>query len=486
MSGLGVNGLSVWLPRRGTVLDGVDLAIPSGSLALLIGRIGSGHSTLLNALAGQLPAGAVFRGRVTIDGHPTAGYAPTELAGAVRLLGDRPLPDLTVRELVHRARDQVVADLGLTAVLDRRPSQLDPGTRAAVRIAHAVGDPGCRLLLLDQVLGPLPAELRPVAVRAVLGAARRGTTVLWAEHLIEYVVAEADLVVESLPGGERRLSQARQWAPRTVPAPPLMALARALGLPREQWFDRQAVAQHRAVRDALAGTGNLRRSAGDTVAVVGGADLGLADQEVELRYGEPLGVVTAHPGDGRELLLARRLLQRISRMSRTPLAGTAVDQSGASVAAICQVWERRHQLPPGVVADRLADLAALRLPDPLAQHSAGERAALRWALESAKPGPRLFVEPTGGLDPAFRRALAEGLAGDATAVTLVVSSDVEFLVRGCRRLLVVDGDRLVGDGAPAAVLQQLPALPQIAELCAPRPVTRVRECLGTHAHRRLL
>ena len=63
-------------------------------------------------------------------------------------------------------------------------------------------------------------------------------------------------------------------------------------------------------------------------------------------------------------------------------------------------------------------------------------------------------------------------------MTLVVSSDIEFLVRGCARILVVDGDRVAGDGAPAAVLSQLPALPQVAQVCAPRPVSRVRDCLG--------
>jgi ABC-type glutathione transport system ATPase component len=76
------------------------------------------------------------------------------------------------------------------------------------------------------------------------------------------------------------------------------------------------------------------------------------------------------------------------------------------------------------------------------------------------------------------------LADDFDAVNLVVSQDVEFLVRACRRILVVDGADLVADGGPASVLGCLPALPSIAELCAPRPVTRVRECVDRSQGRR--
>ncbi|MCW5953091.1 MAG: ATP-binding cassette domain-containing protein [Propionibacteriaceae bacterium] len=471
-------GLSVWLPGRGTVLKDLELALPQGSVTLLVGRNGTGHSTVLSALAGRLPAGAIRHGGIRIDEQETTGLTAAELAGAVRHQGGRPLPDLPLRQLLEGTDPQLLDDLGLGDVLDRVPGELEPTARGAARIALAVRGRGHRLLLLDQVLAPLSPTHRPVAARAIAAAARRGATVVWAEHLIEHALPVANLVLESLPGGEFRLSARQDWAPRTIPAPPLMALARALGLPREHWLDATRLADHPAVLGALPGVGGSRRWRGDTVAVIEGEQLGLPGHPVELRYGEPLGIVTSHPGDGRELGVARRILRGLGRPARAPLAGTATEAVGASVMETSRAWERRYRLPAGAVTERLAGKAELRPEAPLGQHSEGERAALRWALEAAKAGPRLFVEPTAGLDPAGRREWAAELADDATSVSVVVSSDIEFLVRACRRILVVDGEQVAGDGAPAAVLNQLPALPQLAELCAPRPITRVRECLA--------
>ena len=477
MNAVQASGLSVWLPGRGTVLAALDLVLPPAAVTLLVGRNGSGHSTLLQVLAGRLPAGAIRQGGIRLDGQDTTGLTAAELAGGVCHQGSRPLPGLPLRQLLAGADTDLLAEFGLTEALDRTPAGLDPTARAAVRIVLAVQGSGHRLLLLDQVLARLAPAHRPVAARAIATVARRGTAVVWAEHLIEHALPVADLVLESLPGGEFRLTPRTAWAPRTVPAPPLRAWGRALGLPREHWLDTTRLAAHPKVLGALPGTGGFRRWHGDTVALLTGDQLGLPGHQLELRYGEPLGVVSFQ-GDGRDLLIARRILRGLGQPARAPMAGTATDAPGASVAAICQAWERRYQLPEDTVAERLAGKAELRPESPLGQHSQGEQARLRWALETAKPGPRLVVEPTMGLDPAARRAAADELADDTTAVSVVVSSDLEFLVRACRRIIVVAGERIVADGAPAAVLPALPALPQLAELCAPRPITRVRECVA--------
>lgn len=484
MTGLRIDGLSVWLPGRGTVLEEVDLVVPQGSLTLLAGRSGSGHSTLLKALYGRLPAGAVTTGRVLIDGHDVTGFTPAELAGGVRFVDRGQLPVARVRELIDGIEPELVADLGLGPVLDRSTDELDETGRALVRIAYAVAGRACRLLLLDQLLAPLPAQERRRAARAVAARAARGTTVLWAEHLIEHALPVADAVVEALPGGERPLVSAGSWAPRTIPAPPTMALARALGLPRRDWANLNAIRSHDLVRGALPGAAEPSRWHGDTLAVIPGDQIGLPGREVEVHYGEPLGIATAHPGDGLDLAVACRLFRRIHPGRRLLLARTATWQATAGVGAICRAWERRDGLQRGRVHDHAAALATLRPSAPLAQHSDGEVTALRWAMELARTGPRLFVEPTAGLDPAGRRLLAETLADDFDAVNLVVSQDVEFLVRACRRILVVDGGELAADGGPATVLGHLPALPSIAELCAPRPVTRVRECVDRSLGRR--
>ena len=51
----------------------VELAIPEGELALVIGRTGAGKSTLLKAINGLVPhfTGGTLAGRVLVDGRDT-------------------------------------------------------------------------------------------------------------------------------------------------------------------------------------------------------------------------------------------------------------------------------------------------------------------------------------------------------------------------------------------------------------------------------
>src|SRR3954466_6351312 len=62
---LRVSGLDVSFGAR-TVLHDLDLTVSPGRRTGLVGENGSGKSTLLRALAGTLPAGAVFSGRVDV------------------------------------------------------------------------------------------------------------------------------------------------------------------------------------------------------------------------------------------------------------------------------------------------------------------------------------------------------------------------------------------------------------------------------------
>lgn len=72
----------------GTVLDGVDLALPGGALTAVVGRSGSGKS-LLAALAGRLAD--PDDGEVRLDGVPLADVDHLELRRAVAYGFERPL-----------------------------------------------------------------------------------------------------------------------------------------------------------------------------------------------------------------------------------------------------------------------------------------------------------------------------------------------------------------------------------------------------------
>lgn len=82
---LEVRGLSIEVDGR-TLLDAVDLTMPPGTVTAIVGRTGSGKSTLVDALCRMIdvPAGTIFLDGVDITTLPLAtlrgsiGYAPQD------------------------------------------------------------------------------------------------------------------------------------------------------------------------------------------------------------------------------------------------------------------------------------------------------------------------------------------------------------------------------------------------------------------------
>lgn len=84
--------------------------------------------------------------------------------------------------------------------------------------------------------------------------------------------------------------------------------------------------------------------------------------------------------------------------------------------------------------------------------SSGERrrVCLAGAL-ACRPGLLLLDEPSSGLDPRGRRELAELLLR-LPATLVIASHDLEFVRKVCGRAAVVDGGRIVAEGATAGIL----------------------------------
>jgi ABC-2 type transport system ATP-binding protein len=149
--------------RYGThvALDGVDLAVPAGSVYGLVGPNGAGKTTLLAVLAGlrKQSSGSIH---LTVPRH------------AVAVLPDTPQfdPWLTGREVVSLARhlvapglpeervDRVLVDAGLAEAAGRRVGGYSRGMLQRLGIAATVvTEP--ELLLLDEPASALdPAGRR--------------------------------------------------------------------------------------------------------------------------------------------------------------------------------------------------------------------------------------------------------------------------------------------------------------------------------------
>lgn len=179
-------------------LRGVDLSLASGELLWVVGRNGSGRSSLLRGLMGL----ASTRGTARLDGQALGALAPWEIAR----LGVGYAPDtrevfgtLSVREnlMVVPARAQWCTAAEL---LDRFPplrtrarvaaGRLSGGEQKLLAIARAALG-ATRLLLVDEPYEGLAAPMCD-AVDALLGQAlRAGVAVICTDRGIERLAAQA-------------------------------------------------------------------------------------------------------------------------------------------------------------------------------------------------------------------------------------------------------------------------------------------------------
>jgi len=151
-------------------LDDVSLAIPTGSLTVLLGPSGSGKSTLLRVIAGleQPDSGevAIFETDAT-DLPPQkrgVGFVFQHYASFKRMsvrdnvafgLKIQKRPKKEIRSRVEELLELVQ----LHGLADRYPSQLSGGQRQRMALARALAvEP--RVLLLDEPFGALDARVR--------------------------------------------------------------------------------------------------------------------------------------------------------------------------------------------------------------------------------------------------------------------------------------------------------------------------------------
>ncbi|PHK94317.1 molybdenum ABC transporter ATP-binding protein [Pseudoroseomonas rhizosphaerae] len=194
--------------RLGAFALEAAFAAPPG-VTVLFGPSGSGKSSILAAVAGLLRPAA---GRVALDGAPLTDTArgvflpPERRRCATVFQEGRLFPHLSVasnlRYGLRRAPRgaagpgfaEVVALLGLEALLERRPARLSGGEKQRVALGRALlARP--RLLLLDEPLAALDAPRRQ-EVLPFLEALRdrAGLPMLYVTHALD----EADRLADTL------------------------------------------------------------------------------------------------------------------------------------------------------------------------------------------------------------------------------------------------------------------------------------------------
>ncbi len=186
------------LQKDRPILRNVDLEINSGDFCYLIGSTGSGKSSLLKTLYGELP---LIKGKGKIVGFDLRKLKTKDIPYLRRKLGIvfqdfKLLTDKNVYEnldFVLRATDwkdktkrkfrieEVLTDLDLTDKMYKYPFELSGGEQQRVSIARALLNKP-ELILADEPTGNLDPETSNDIMKVFKKLNKNGQTMLMATH----------------------------------------------------------------------------------------------------------------------------------------------------------------------------------------------------------------------------------------------------------------------------------------------------------------
>jgi molybdate/tungstate transport system ATP-binding protein len=197
-------------------LRGISFAVPTGQYGVLMGKTGTGKTTILEAICGLKPVSA---GRISLDGRDVTqlkpaergiGYVPQDAAlFSTMTVREHLAFSLVVRRWTDAAIGRRVAELaellGITPLLDRRPHGLSGGERQRVALGRALA---CHppILCLDEPLSALDDDTRQDLCTLLESVQKAtGVTTLHVTHHRDEAGRLADRILVIENGGVKEL-----------------------------------------------------------------------------------------------------------------------------------------------------------------------------------------------------------------------------------------------------------------------------------------
>ena len=516
-----------------TVLENLNLEIAEGEMVLVIGPTGSGKSSLLRLINGLVPhhTGGILAGDVSVDGHSTQLVKPGGMAHLIGIVGQNPangfVADTVEEELafgmetlnlpndVMRKRVEEVLDLlSLAPLRDRSIATLSGGEQQRVAIGSAlVSHP--KVLVLDE---PTSA-LDPIAAEEVLSILHRlvhdlSLTVVIAEHKLERVIQFADRIVHINGAGVAQIGTPEDILMHSPIAPPIVHLARALGLKEIGVSVREMRRMTTDIRDKeYVQTDVTPITLGKVVievkdlSVIYDGKAALKSLSANISSNEIVAVMGRN-GAGKSSLL--KSLAGISQLAtglvdvsgfnpqnlkgkerRSTIGFIPQEPSdllyGQSVQIECDQADKDNQMPGGTTAQILHQLVPGISPSTHPRDlSEGQRLGLALSIVlSSNPAVLILDEPTRGLDYQAKKELTRILIDFARATSkcvVLATHDVELVAELATRVMfLADGD-IVADGTTLDVLLSSPAFaPQVSKVMSPLPWLKVSDVVAAIA-----
>ena len=191
-----------------TVLKNVNLSVEEGEFVYLIGKVGSGTSSLIKTMYAEIP---IESGEAKVFDYDLAEIRRRDVPmlrrkiGVVfqdfQLLTDRSVADNLLfvlkatgwkdKEEMQERIDEVLKQVGMENKSYKMPHELSGGEQQRVVIARSILNKP-KLILADEPTGNLDPETGHQIVLLLRGIAEKGTAVIMATHNIN--------LVEEFPG----------------------------------------------------------------------------------------------------------------------------------------------------------------------------------------------------------------------------------------------------------------------------------------------
>lgn len=501
------------------ILENVNLTIPSGELALVVGKTGSGKSTLLSLINGLVPnfTGGNFIGDVLVNDRSIRRYPPRDFADLVGIVRQDPrasfVTDVVEDELAYgmeqlgispstmRRRVEEVLDLlGLNELRNRSLTSLSGGQRQRVAIASVLTT-NPKVLVLDE---PTSA-LDPSAAEEVLAAIQRlvhdlGLTVVLAEHRLERVVQYADRVIVVNRDAEVYSDRPVQVFATSLLAPPVVELGRTAGWSPLPLTVRDARKFADELRNRLIKSKPRIRINPPTKTVVSIENLNfnysnlraLRDININISDGEIVALMGRN-GSGKSTLLSQLVglisptsgSVSVNGMNPTHMTGRELIANvglvpqeptdlliSDSVAKECIASDSDSGAIPGSTLNIFEQLATSVSEDAHPRDlSEGEKLSLALAVVlAAKPTLILLDEPTRGLDYIAKVQLVNNLQKlvKKNHTIILATHDVELAAEVATRVIMLAEGEIVTDGPATEVLSSSPMFsPQVSKIMSP-------------------